>query len=111
MDTRIKKVIIAGGGTAGWMAAALLSRTLGRVLDITLIESDQIGTVGVGEATIPPLVTYLRLLNIKEYPEYLDATDGLAAAVCHSFQKSGVQKSDKYTGWDAFLKQNPGRAK
>jgi tryptophan halogenase len=73
LNTRIRKVIIAGGGTAGWMAAALLSKTLGKVLDITLIESDQIGTVGVGEATIPPLVTYLRLLNIKEQ-DFMAAT-------------------------------------
>jgi len=73
LDTKIRKVVIAGGGTAGWMAAALLSKTLGKVLDITLIESEQIGTVGVGEATIPPLVTYLRLLNIKEQ-DFMAAT-------------------------------------
>ncbi|HKJ17804.1 MAG TPA: tryptophan halogenase family protein [Xanthomonadales bacterium] len=75
MNNNINRVVIAGGGTAGWMAAGLLSKILGRVLDITLIESDQIGTVGVGEATIPPLVTYLRLLQIKEQ-DFMAATQG-----------------------------------
>ena len=75
MENRIRKVVIAGGGTAGWMAAALLSKTLGKVLEISLIESDEIGTVGVGEATIPPLVTFLRLLKIKEQ-DFMAATQG-----------------------------------
>ena len=55
------------------MAAALLAKTLGKVINITLVESDEIGTVGVGEATIPPLVTYLRLLDIKEQ-DFMAAT-------------------------------------
>lgn len=71
----IRRVVIAGGGTAGWMAAAALSRTLGKVLDITLVESEEIGTVGVGEATIPTLVTFHRLLDIKEQ-EYMSAVKG-----------------------------------
>ena len=71
----VRRVVIAGGGTAGWMAAAALSRTLGKVLDITLVESEEIGTVGVGEATIPTLVTFHRLLDIKEQ-EYMAAVQG-----------------------------------
>jgi len=55
------------------MAAALLSKTFGKVVDVTLIESEEIGTVGVGEATIPPLVKYLRLLGVKEQ-EFMAAT-------------------------------------
>ena len=72
---QIRRVVIAGGGTAGWMAAAALSKTLGKTLDITLVESEEIGTVGVGEATIPTLVTFHRLLDIKEQ-EFMAAAQG-----------------------------------
>ncbi|MDP3907733.1 tryptophan halogenase family protein [Novosphingobium sp.] len=61
-----RRIVIAGGGTAGWMAAAALARTMGEAIELTLVESDAIGTVGVGESTIPPLVTYNRLLGISE---------------------------------------------
>lgn len=73
MNKPVRKVIIAGGGTAGWVAAATLSSQLGRLLDITLVESDQIGTVGVGEATIPTHVSFHRLLGIDE-KEFMRAT-------------------------------------
>ena len=66
MNKRINKVVIVGGGTAGWMAAASLAKLLGKTINITLIESDDIPTVGVGEATIPTLVTHHELLGINE---------------------------------------------
>ena len=68
-----RRVVVAGGGTAGWMAAAALARTLGSSIELTLVESEAIGTVGVGESTIPPLVTYNRLLGIAE-ADFMRAT-------------------------------------
>lgn len=69
----IRRVIIAGGGTAGWSAAAAISKVLGKRLQITLIESDEIMTVGVGEATIPAMVAFHNLLEINEQ-EFMKAT-------------------------------------
>ena len=72
----IERVVIVGGGTAGWMAAAAMSRFLdnGR-RRIDLVESDAIGTVGVGEATIPPILNFNRMLQLDEN-EFLRATQG-----------------------------------
>ncbi|MGT2515376.1 tryptophan halogenase family protein [Sphingomonas panni] len=69
----VTRVVVAGGGTAGWMAAAAIARTMGAMVEVTLVESEAIGTVGVGESTIPPLVTYNRLLGINE-AEFMAAT-------------------------------------
>ncbi len=73
---RIERVVIVGGGTAGWMTAAAMSRFFndGR-RTITLIESEAIGTVGVGEATIPPIRNFNAMLDIPEN-EFLHATRG-----------------------------------
>ena len=69
----IKRVVIAGGGTAGWTAAAGLAQQLGPLLDITLVESEEIGTVGVGEATIPTIRSFHALLGLDER-EFMRAT-------------------------------------
>lgn len=71
----INRVVVVGGGTAGWNAAALLVRTLGNVISVTLVESDDIGIVGVGEATIPPIINFNNALGIKE-SDFLKATQG-----------------------------------
>ena len=74
-DKPIKKLAIIGGGSAGWMTAAALSNALGKSVDITLIESEAIGTVGVGEATIPPIRQFNERLGISE-GDFLRATKG-----------------------------------
>lgn len=101
MTQKVRKVVIAGGGTAGWIAAATLSSQLGSLLDITLVESDDIGTVGVGEATIPTQKAFHRLIGVDEQ-EFMRATRAsfklgisfenwgeLGSQYIHSFGKVG----------------------
>lgn len=87
------RVVIVGGGTAGWLAAAALSRQLAPLLDITLVESDAIGTVGVGEATIPTMRSFHRLAGVdeQEFMRRTHATFKLGI----EFQNWG-QRGDRY---------------
>jgi tryptophan halogenase len=93
-NQKITKIVIAGGGTAGWMAAASLSKLLGKSFDITLVESDQIGTVGVGEAAIPTLTAFHRLLGINEQA-FMRAT--------HATFKLGINFENWKKGDDEYM--------
>jgi tryptophan halogenase len=93
MSQRIKKVVIAGGGTSGWCTAVALSRQFGHLLDITIIESPEIGTVGVGEATFPTICSFHKINGIDEQ-EFLTATRG-SIKLAISFE-NWARKGEKY---------------
>lgn len=114
-DSRIRDVVILGGGTAGWMAAAALSASMGDQLRIRLIESEQIGTVGVGEATIPALRLFNGLVGIDE-DAFLRASQGtfklgieflnwgrIGESYMHAFGQIG-QSLDLIEFWQYWLR-------
>lgn len=94
-DQRIRSVLIVGGGTAGWMAAAYLNRALGKDVQITLLESPTVGRIGVGEATIPTLRDTLRFIGVEE-------RDWMRA--CGATFKSAIKYKNWRVGPDAGVK-------
>ncbi|HWZ35414.1 MAG TPA: crossover junction endodeoxyribonuclease RuvC, partial [Mucilaginibacter sp.] len=106
------QVMLKLGRAQGVAMAAALSRNI----DVTEYSPRKIkqSITGNGNATKEQVAGMLqRLLNFKETPDFLDATDGLAVAVCHSFQKitvsSGSAAKKSYSGWDTFAKDNTKR--
>jgi 2-polyprenyl-6-methoxyphenol hydroxylase-like FAD-dependent oxidoreductase len=91
---QVETLIIVGGGTSGWIAAALLKARFGPSLSVTVIESDRIGTIGVGEASLPVLRNFLRSLKIDERELLRE---------CEASLKAGL----KFRGWRT---QEPGDA-
>src|SRR2546428_813338 len=76
MPRSFDRIVIVGGGTAGWMAATAIATGLrGRGTVVEVVESQEIGIVGVGEATFPSIRAYNKLVGIDE-AEFLRATNG-----------------------------------
>ena len=94
MNDQVRTILIVGGGTAGWMAAAALAKMLGPAYGIRLIESEQIGIVGVGEGTVPHLSFFNRMLGIDE-AEFVKRTQGTF--------KLGIQFNDWGRLGDSYI--------
>ena len=101
MAQPVRTVLIVGGGTAGWMAAAALQRTLGPHAKVSLVESDDIGIVGVGEATVPPIRDFNTMIGLDE-AEFMRRTrkTGLneASSRSHLVFSIIVKAKDKKSG-------------
>jgi len=91
---RLRSVVIVGGGSAGWMTAAALSKSFGRQLEVTLVESEEIGIIGVGESTVPHLRDFNRLLEIHE-ADFVRHTKGTF--------KLGIQFNDWRRVGDSYI--------
>src|SRR3954469_19804620 len=94
IEKPIRSIAIIGGGTAGWMCAAAITKSFGRNIEVVLVESEEIGTIGVGEATVPHLSAFNRLLEIDE-AEFVRQTQG-------SF-KLGIQFNDWGKIGDSYI--------
>jgi Tryptophan halogenase len=113
---KIRKIVIVGGGAAGWMAAAMFAKVFGELpYDITVVESSEIGTVGVGEATIPSIQMFNKVLDLDE-DEFVRATNATfklgvkfidwrqaGHSYFHPFGFFGKDMDGKESNWFAVL--------
>lgn len=90
----LRSVVIVGGGSSGWMTAAALTKSFGKRLEVTLIESEEIGIIGVGESTVPHLRDFNRLLEIDE-ADFVRRTKGTF--------KLGIQFNDWRRLGDSYI--------
>lgn len=93
-EAAIRTIVIVGGGTAGWLSAAVLAKALGRGAEITLVESEEIGIIGVGEATIPQI----RLINA-----FLGLDENEMMRAAQASFKLGIQFNNWARLGDSFL--------
>jgi len=91
MDHNIRTIVIVGGGSAGWMTAAYLNRAVGERVKIKLVESSNISTIGVGEATFS---------TIKLFFDYLDLDESEWMPSCHAAYKLAI----KFVGWNKEMR-------
>ncbi|MDB4888846.1 MAG: Tryptophan halogenase [Gemmatimonadetes bacterium] len=94
MPEPVRRVVIVGGGSAGWMTAAYLTRAFGRRIDVQLVESPTVGTIGVGEATFSTIRLFFEFLGLeeKDWMPHCDATYKLAIR----FVNWNAQQTDFY---------------
>lgn len=88
MEGQVRSVVIAGGGTAGWMTAAYLKSAFGERVSVTVVESSRVGTIGVGEATFS---------DIRHFFDFLELTERDWMAACNATYKLAV----RFENWRA----------
>ncbi len=97
-EGQIKHILIAGGGTAGWLSAAYLNRALGKNVKVTLVASEEIGRIGVGEATIPTMRNTMNFLGFQEeeWMPRCNATYKMALRFVNWKYAPGTVENDAY---------------